>query len=712
MPQPAALTLSWPEQDIALLTFDLPGKGANILSGSVLEELAAHLDAIEANPNVSGLVITSGKPGTFIAGADLREFAASLDAPAEEIIKVSRAGQELFARLSRGTFVSVCAIDGICVGGGAELAVWCDRRIMSDSPKTEIGFPEVKLGLFPGWGGTVRLPRIVGLSNALEMITSGESIDAATAKAMGLASDIVPADRLVDAARRLVHLDRETGAVLRDRERFTSPIKMNETELGFLGLTASMLIRQQTKGQYPAPAAVLELMMETSQLPEQPALEKESAGFAQLFGTPINRSLINVFFLTDRNKRDTGLEKKEVAPRELKSIGVIGAGIMGAGIAEASLKREFSVALTDANPDALLKGARSVMDGVAYSKQKKGPDVERAVKFSPLLKATTHLAEVAGCDLVIEAVVENIDAKRDLYARLEPQLRETAILASNTSTIPITRLAEKLARPAQFCGIHFFNPVRKMQLVEVIRGQQTSDETIATAVAYAKKIGKMPIVVNDGPGFLVNRLLLPYLNEALELLAEGASIESIDKAAVKFGMPLGPIALFDMVGIDTAMYAGRVMWEAFPDRIVASPILPALVKAGRLGQKTGAGFFKYNAKGKAEADPAAQAIIDRYKRSEQTFTTDQLIWRLFLPMLLEATRALDDHIVRDPRDIDLGLIFGLGFPPFKGGLMFWADTVGADMLVEMLKPLEHLGKRGQPTERLLNMAKSGEKFYQ
>lgn len=711
MPQPVALTLSWPQPDIALLTFDLPGKGANILSASVLTELTAHLDTVEANPEVVGVIFASGKPGTFIAGADLREFASSLDAPREEIIKVSRQGQELFARLSQGKFASVCAIDGICVGGGAELAVWCDRRVMSDSSKSEIGFPEVKLGLFPGWGGTVRLPRIVGLSNALEMITSGESVDARAAKAMGLVSDVVPAEQLIDTARRLIYLERETGAIERERKRVAAPVRMDETELGFLGLTASMLIRQQTKGQYPAPGAVLELMMETSQLPIDQACAKESAGFAQLFGTPINRSLINVFFLTDRNKRDTGLEKKEVAPREVKSVGVIGAGIMGAGIAEASLKREYAVALTDANPDALLRGARQVMDGVSYSKQKKGPDVERAVKFAPLLKATTSLGEVSTCDLVIEAVVENIDAKRELYGRLEPQLQETAILASNTSTIPITRLAEKLLRPAQFCGIHFFNPVRKMQLVEVIRGRQTSDETIATAVAYAKKIGKMPVVVNDGPGFLVNRLLLPYMNEALELLAEGVTIEAIDKAAVKFGMPLGPIALFDMVGIDTSMYAGRVMWEAYPDRIVASPILPALVKAGRLGQKSGAGFFKYNAKGKAESDPAALAIIERYQRSKQEHSPEVITARLFLPMLLEATRALDDQIVRDPRDIDLGLIFGLGFPPFKGGLMFWADTLGAAKVVEMLKPLEHLGKRGEPTQRLLDMAKSGEKFY-
>lgn len=712
MPDSPALTLSWPEKDIALLTFDLPGKGANILSSTVLHELAAHLDTIESREGVAGVILISGKPGTFIAGADLREFAASLDAPREEIIKVSRAGQQLFARLSSGNFVSVAAIDGICVGGGAELAVWCDRRVLSNNPKTEYGFPEVKLGLFPGWGGTARLPRIIGLSNAAEMITSGESIDAATAYKMGLASEVVPADQLLAAAIRLVHLEQDTGDFRRDRERWHEPIRMNETEFGFFAMTASTYIRQQTKGQYPAPLAALELMLETSQMDVTAACERESAGFAELFGTPINRSLINVFFLTDRNKRDTGLPKGvEAQPREVKSVGVLGAGIMGAGIAEASLKRELRVAITDANPEALLRGARQVMDGVSYSKQKKGADVERAVKFAPLLKATESLVELANCDLVIEAIIENIDAKREIYSRLEPLMRPEAILASNTSTIPITRLAEKLQRPENFCGIHFFNPVRKMQLVEVIRGAKTSDETVATAVAYAKRIGKMPIVVNDGPGFLVNRLLLPYMNEALELLAEGATIEAVDKAATKFGMPMGPITLFDMVGIDTAMYAGRVMWEAFPDRIVASPILPALVKGGRLGQKSGKGFFAYDAKGKPKADPEALEIIQRYKREEKEFTPDELTARLFLPMLLEATRLLDDQIVRDPRDIDLGLIFGLGFPPFKGGLLFWADTLGAAKIVEMLQPLAPLGKRAEPTPRLLEMAKSGGTFY-
>ena len=709
---PQALTLSFPEPDVALITFDLPGKGANILSTAVLQELAAFLDQLESRRNLAGLIIISGKAGTFIAGADIREFLASLGAPKSEVVAMCRRGQELFRRLSKTQFVTVAAIDGICVGGGAELACWCDRRIMSENPKSEIGFPEVKLGLYPGWGGTVRAPRMVGLANALEMITTGEPVDSRTALAMDLACDVVPADRLVAAAISLLRTEKESGQYLRDRQLWSQPLPMPPTELGFLGATASAMIQQETKGNYPAPMAALELMLETSMLSADEALEREAAGMAELFGSPVNAALINVFFLTDRNKRDTGLDKPGVAAGTIKSVGVIGSGIMGSGIAGATLKNEIPVALTDANAEALARGAKQVLEEAAYNRKTKGPDLAKTLKLAPLLAMTHREEEIAACDLVIEAVVENPDVKRQLYARLEPQLRPDAILASNTSTIPITRLAEGLKRPERFCGIHFFNPVRRMKLVEVIRGGKTSDETVATAVAFAKRIGKMPVVVGDGPGFLVNRLLFPYMNEAIELLCDGASIKEIDRAATAFGMPMGPIALYDMVGLDTAMYAGKTMWEAFPERIVASPMVPAMVKQGRLGQKAGRGFFSYqNKKGKREDDPAVAKIIETYRRGSHKFTQEELIARLFLPMLLEATRMLDAKIVRDVRDVDLGLIFGLGFPPFKGGLLYWADTLGAAKIVEMVKPLETLGPRFSPTPMLLDMAASGRKFY-
>ncbi|MBP88969.1 MAG: multifunctional fatty acid oxidation complex subunit alpha [Planctomycetaceae bacterium] len=705
------IQLSMPEPDIALLTFDTPDKGANVLSRSVLDELSTHLDELEKQ-ELAGLIIISGKPGIFIAGADLREFVESLDVDEEHVVALCRRGQDLFARLSKTPFVTVAAIDGICVGGGAEFASWCDRRIMSDNPKTEFGFPEVKLGLFPGWGGTVRGPRIVGLANAVEMITSGESIDGRAAFDMGWAADIVSVEQLMSAAINLVRSEQTHQDYLDDRKVWSQPIEIPETELGFLGVTASALIGQQTKGQYPAPQAALELMLESSMASAEPACQMEAERMVKLFGTPVNASLLNVFFLTDRNKKDSGIERSGVSSRKVNRVAVIGSGIMGSGISAANIKRGIPLTLTDAAHDALARGGRTTLEEAAFDRKLKGPNVERTLELAPLLNLTTSDSELAENDLVIEAIVENGDVKKKLFARIEPLLAPGAILASNTSTIPITQLATGLAHPERFCGIHFFNPVRRMKLVEVIRGEQTADETIATAVAYAKRIGKMPVVVNDGPGFLVNRLLLPYMNEALELLSEGAEIKAIERAAKAFGMPMGPIELYDLAGLDTAVYAGRTMWEAFPERIVASPLLPAMVKAKRLGRKTGVGFYSYqNRKQRPEPDPSLAQVIAPYIRQQGEFTGEQITPRLFLPMLLEATRVLEDKIVRDPRDIDLSLIFGLGFPPFKGGLMFWADTVGAATILEMLKPLQEVGPRMEPTALLTEMAASGSKFY-
>ncbi|HXT60249.1 MAG TPA: 3-hydroxyacyl-CoA dehydrogenase NAD-binding domain-containing protein, partial [Pirellulales bacterium] len=655
------LQLSWPEPDIAALTFDEPGKSANIFSQSVLAELEAHLDQLAGRKNLAGLIFRSAKPGIFIAGADLREFAAAKNPTHEQTVGVATRGRELFARLSKCPYVTVAAIDGVCFGGGAELALWCDRRIMSTSPKAQYGFPEVKLGMFPGWGGTARTPRIVGLGNAVEMITGGEGIDGRTALKMGLISDLVSSERVDAAAIAMVRAEQKTKEYLADRERWSKPLEIDETELGFLGATASAYIQQQTKGHYPAPLAALEVLLGSAGLDVATAGQAEAEGFADLFGTPINRALINVFFLSDRNKKDAGVDSdagvKGVAakPREIRAVGVFGAGIMGSGISSAVVKREVPLTITDAAAPALAGGVQKILEEVSFNKQTKGADPERMLKFAPLVNATTVDAEFAACDLVIEAVIENPKIKAELYARIEPLLADDAILASNTSAISIGRLAEKLKRPERFCGIHFFNPVRKMPLVEVIRGPKTSDATIASAVAFAKRIGKSPIVVNDGPGFLVNRMLLPYMNEALELILDGIEIKAIDGAAKSFGMPMGPITLYDVVGLDTAYYAGQVMREAFPDRIVESPLLAAMVKAGRLGQKTGAGFFAYKDKqGRGMPDPALAGVVKPLVRKQEKLGEQQIIERLFLPMVLEATRILAERKVRDPRDVDLG----------------------------------------------------------
>ncbi len=707
----SAVTLSFWENDVAVLSIDLPGKGANVLSTAVLDELAGHLDALEKRSDLAGLVIRSGKPGTFLAGADLREFVSSLGAAKDVIAAMCRRGQTLFQRLSRCPFVTVAAIDGVCLGGGAELAMWCDRRVMATSPKTQFGLPEVKLGLFPGWGGTARLPRIAGLGNAVEMITGGESIAADAAMALGLADDVTSAEKLDAAALAVVRDEQQTRKYVEDRRRWSGPISISETELAFLGATASGFIQQQTKGHYPAPLAALEVLLEGAAMDADAACEAEAAGMAELFGSPVNAALLNVFFLADRNKKDTGVAN-DVVPREVKHVGVIGAGIMGSGIAAACVRRELPTTITDAAAEALARSTKLVLEEVSYNKLTKATDVQRTLKFAPLLNATTSDVELAAADVVIEAVVENASVKRQVFGRIEGKMRDDAILASNTSTIPIAKLAEGLKRPELFCGIHFFNPVRKMPLVEVIRGPKTSDATIATAVALAKRIGKSPIVVNDGPGFLVNRLLLPYMNEAVELLLDGAKVEHIEKSAKSFGMPMGPLTLFDVVGLDTAVNAGLVMHEAFPERTVVSSVLPTLMKAGRLGQKSLAGFFRYkHATARGERDEEFDRLIGPLLREPKKLSRDDLTNRLFLPMVLEATRILEENIVRDVRDVDLGLIYGIGFPPFKGGLLFWADTLGAAKIVEMLQPLSSLGERMQPTAMLLEMAKSGKRFY-
>ena len=707
----STITLSWPETNVALLTLDMPDKSANVLSSSVLQELDDHLDALSAQDGAKGVIIASAKPGIFVAGADLREFAATLDVDAKETAAMCDRGQSLFRRLSKLPFVTIAAIDGICVGGGAELSLWCDRRVLTTNARTGFGFPEVKLGLFPGWGGTVRLPRIVGLSNAVEMITSGENVDGSEAHVMGLASDLVASEQLLDAALAMVEREAESEAYRRDREDWADPLTMSPDELGFLAASASAMILGQSKGQYPAPMAALEVLLEGSAESIDDAMKREAEGFAALFGSPVNRSLLNLFFLTDHNKKDRGVDSADARANHVKSIGVVGAGIMGAGIAAATLKRGLRTVLSDVSEEALAKGAEQVMQDASYDRKENGVRAEKAMQVGGLLNlgepaSTTH------ADIVIEAIVENLDIKQKVLAELESGMRDDAVLGSNTSTIPITKLAAGLQRPERFCGIHFFNPVRRMKLVEVIRGEATSDDTVATAVAYAKRIGKMPIVVNDGPGFLVNRLLFPYMNESLQLLTEGVPIEDIEKSATRFGMPLGPLALYDMVGLDTSLYAGRVMWEAFPDRIQALPVLPALVKQGRLGQKSGRGFFSYeNRKRKAQPDPEALEFLSAYIRESKSLDREAITYRLFVPMVLEATRVLSEGLVRDVRDVDLGMIFGLGFPAFRGGLLHWADTMGAAEIVERLKPLEELGTRFQPTELLLEMAAENRKFY-
>jgi 3-hydroxyacyl-CoA dehydrogenase/enoyl-CoA hydratase/3-hydroxybutyryl-CoA epimerase/3-hydroxyacyl-CoA dehydrogenase/enoyl-CoA hydratase/3-hydroxybutyryl-CoA epimerase/enoyl-CoA isomerase len=454
-------------------------------------------------------------------------------------------------------------------------------------------------------------------------------------------------------------------------------------------------------------------MKDGANLPLDQALEVEKKHATAVFGSPVAANLIAIFFMTNRLERDPGVQDKNVKPREVKRVGVVGAGLMGAGIATASARSGLRTAMNDVDDERIAAGVKRAKDVIAGRIKIGRATPDDMANMLAHLTTGTNFRLFAECDVVIEAITENEAAKADTYRRLREHLKPDVILASNTSTISITRLAQAAPDAARFVGMHFFNPVDRMQLVEVIRGEKTNDETVATIVALAKKLKKTPIVVRDCAGFLVNRILFPYMNEAIVLLQEGADMDAIDKAATKFGLPMGPILLEDVVGLDTAFFAGKVIADAYPDRTAPVPLLADLVKAGRLGQKSGAGFRAFPPKNsKGEKDPAFAPFLDKHAaKAKRAFTDAELTDRLFLPMLFEASRALEDGIVRDPADVDMGLILGIGFPPFRGGILRWCDTEGAENIVRRAEPYAALGKRFAPTETIRKQALSGEKFY-
>ncbi len=701
MPTSSAISLTYPQPHIAVLSFDIPGKSANVLSAAVMNEFAEHLQTLRTVAALQAVILTSNKPNTFIAGADIREFVGLMEAP-EQVATLGARGHAILAELANLPAVTIAAIDGICVGGGLELALACDRRVVSTNPKTQLGLPEVKLGLMPGWGGCARLPRLVGLSTAVDMITSGNLLSAEAARKVGLADEAAAPEQLLSAAVEVAQREQASGQYLRDRRRTSRALLMNATERDYLRFTTAAKL-SATSPHEPAAVTALNLLCDSAEDDLPTALQRERTTFAQLFGSPANRALVHVFLLQDHNKHES--QAAALKAKSPGSVSVLGAGIMGLGIAASALRAGLQVRLGDANQDVLTEAAEDCLLEAAFNPATKSADPDQLPQLAARLNAVTTDAELATSDVVIEAIIENLEIKVSVLRRLEALLGPTAFLASNTSSIPITKIAAGLARPERFCGMHFFNPVKRMKLVEVIRGAQTSDETIAAAVALGRKMGKMPIVVADGPGFLVNRLLSPYLNEAIELLHDGHTPQEVDAAAVEYGMPLGPLALYDLVGLDTAFYAGRTMFEAWPDRVRASPLLPALIKKGRLGRKNGKGFYAYReATSEPAVDPAATELLQKYIRREDRLNSQQLQDRLLLPMLFEACRVLEEGRVHDGRDIDLGVIFGLGFPAFRGGILHWAQQQGGAEILRKLEPWRGRGGRYEPPPLLLDWA--------
>lgn len=692
--------LSAASGSVGLLTFDVPDKKVNTLSKAVLMELAAQVEQLEKRTDLKGVLFRSGKPGQFIAGADLNELAALIDASREQCQQAIVSGHALFSRISQLPFPVVALVDGNSMGGGTELILSMDYRVASTNPATKIALPETKIGLIPGWGGTQRMTRLVGVQHAIEIICGGEAVPMTKAVQIGLCFDVVPADKLIEVGTTLIERVQSTGEWKADRQRRSQPLGLSETELTFAFACAEGAIKGKTKGQYPAPLAALKAIKLGINRPLDEGLKIEQEVALEVTGTPISSNLISVFFMNNALGRDPGFLPASAKAREVKSVGVLGSGLMGAGIATAHARRGVPAVMVDVGQDRLadgLKRACQVIEGRIKIGRATPQDMQEMLTR---LSTSTSRAVFSDADVVIEAITENEALKKQAYGELKSLLRDDAILCSNTSTISITRMAEAAPHPERFVGMHFFYPVDRMELVEVIRGAKTDDDTVATIVALAKRIGKTPIVMQDCPGFLVNRVLLPYMNEAVLLLQEGASMDDIDKAATKFGMPMGPITLSDLVGLDTAYYAGQVVSTAYADRAKPTPILGELVKAGRLGNKSGSGFRKLNKKGKPEADPDFAPFLEKHRTDNRQFTLDELTDRLFLPMLLEATRVLEEGIVAQPHHVDMGLILGIGFPPFRGGILHWCDTTGASAIADRLGKYTSLGKRFEPTESI------------
>lgn len=695
-----AFTLS-DREGIAELVFDLPGEKLNILRGTVMEELAQVLSALSHRSDVRCLLIKSGKPGTFIAGADIHEIEALRDARAAE--EKSRSGQEVFNLLADLPFPTVAVIDGAAVGGGLELALACDYRLASDNPKTQLGLPETTLGIVPGFGGTYRLPRAVGLVHALTMILTGRSVDGLRAARMGLVSACCPAAFLNDNARELAlrlaaggsSPDRPGAKAVRRRSSWLA--EGNPVGRALVFRAARKDLEAKGGRHYPALREALRLLRKTPRISRARALELERQALGRTAASRVCRNLVGLYFAREAARHVSPVQGPSQAFGKVSRAAVIGAGVMGGKIAWLFAHHDIPAVMKDVSWDAVQKGFRSAYETFQELGRRGRMDRRRISLGMHRLSGAVDYLSLGTPDAVVEAVVENLAVKKKVLAEVEAEVAADALLASNTSSLSITEMAEALVRPERFVGMHFFNPPSIMPLVEIIPGARTSPETVHRAARVALDLGKTPIVVKDSPGFLVNRLLMPYLNECVSLVEEGADFRAVDRALEEFGMPMGPFTLLDEIGIDVAAHVARILEKAFAERMAPGALLSSVAETGGLlGKKSGKGFYLY-AGGKRHANPQIWQLLPHPSAGAPPTRFD-MIHRPLLAMLNEAARALEEGIVSSARDIDLALILGTGFPPFRGGILRWAeDELGIGKAHEMLELYARtVGKRFAP----------------
>lgn len=706
MDMTTAFSLTVRPDQIAVVTIDVPGEKMNTLKAEFGVQVRAILKQIRENKDLRGVVFISAKTDNFVAGADIHMIDRCKTAKDAE--ELARQGQQVMAEIHALTIPVIAAIHGACLGGGLELALACHGRVCTDDPKTQLGLPEVQLGLLPGSGGTQRLPRLIGVSTALEMILTGKMLRPRQARKVGLVDDVVPVSILLDAAVEMAKKGKPTGRRLPVRERIMA---------GPLGRTLLFRMvekktQQKTHGNYPAAPRILDVVQTGLAQGRSSGYEAEARAFGELAMTPQSRALRHIFFTSTDIKKDPG---SAVEPAPLRAVGILGGGLMGGGIAYVTAsKGKLPVRIKDIKPAGINHALQYSWQQLDKKVRRRHIRPQERDNDMALISGTTDYRGFAGRDIVIEAVFEDLALKQQMVAEVEQHCSPQTIFASNTSSLPIGDIAAKAARPENIIGLHFFSPVEKMPLVEVIAHAQTSERTIATTVMLAKKQGKTPIVVADKAGFYVNRILAPYINEAMRMLTEGEQVEHIDRALVKFGFPVGPIQLLDEVGIDTGTKIIPVLESAYGERFSApAKVISAILNDDRKGRKNGRGFYLYGAKGrtsKKQVDPAIYPLIGASGNAK--LSADQIAERCVMMMLNEAARCLDESVIRSARDGDIGAVFGIGFPPFLGGPFRYMDTRGAGNIVATLERLAtQYGPRFTPCEYLLQMAAQGETFW-
>jgi 3-hydroxyacyl-CoA dehydrogenase/enoyl-CoA hydratase/3-hydroxybutyryl-CoA epimerase len=715
-----AWTLETSEGGIGRLVLDVRAEKVNILSGGVLEELDRWLDEAADRADLKALLVVSGKPGTFIAGADVGEIGAIETAAAGEA--AAARGQSILHRLSVLGKPTLAAIDGACLGGGLELALACSFRIAALGPATRLGLPEVRLGIIPGFGGTQRLPRLVGLPAAVDLILTGKTIDAGRAERMGLVDQAVPAALLRaraeawlrHAVERSKHTGRWARLMPRAKRRVSARIAQAAPVRPIVFALARRRLRATLSGDYPAPFAALDAIDESFHVPLEAGLKHEAELVGPLLVTPTCKNLTWLFGASNTARREgrvlDPLTGHPAAARPVRNAAVLGAGVMGGGIAHLLAQNGVAVRLKDVAEGPLLKGLQAAAELVGKEVQRRRIDRREGARRMARIAPTLTWDGLGAADIVIEAVVEDLAVKRAVLADVEARVRPECVFATNTSSLPIAEIAKEARHPERVVGLHFFNPVHRMPLVEVIAGAASSPEALATAHALARKLGKTPIVVKDSPGFLVNRVLTAYLAEALRLFVEGSDPVTIDRAMEHFGMPMGPFQLLDQIGLDTASKASKAI-EAVNERYLPrGSVLSRLIEKGRLGAKNGRGFYRWKKGRVAGFDRAVLHLVERHGAPVVDFEVIES--RLYLPMVNEAVRCLAAGVAASPEDIDLGMVLGTGFPPFRGGPLRNADIMGLPAIVEKLNQLAaQVGERLAPHPELVERALGGRRFY-